>query len=146
MPTLQTLAVRSATPTDLPELARLHFTFNGVQVTPQEFHARLSDPLCVEQVLVAEVDGRVVGFAALRVVNSVFYNDPHGEITELYVEKQSRRVGVARALLALAEQIAKARGVQALLVQTGKNNRTARKLYQALGYEAGEIALYKGLA
>ncbi|HUN21756.1 MAG TPA: GNAT family N-acetyltransferase [Anaerolineales bacterium] len=146
MPTPRTLAVRSATLTDLPELARLHQAFNGVQVTPQEFHARLANPLCVEQAFVAEMDGRVVGFAALRVVESIFYSDPQGEITELYVEKQYRRAGVARALLALAEQVAKARGVQEMVVLTGSFNRPARKLYQSLGYEAGEIALCKGLA
>jgi ribosomal protein S18 acetylase RimI-like enzyme len=139
------IVTRTARLDDAQELARLNLAFNEVRSSPEAIARRLADPQRVEQPLVAEIDGRVVGFAALRVVPCVFYEDPHGEVTELYVEEGYRRLGVGRALLALAESMAKAKGVQELVVLTGSTNRKARRLYRSLGYESGDVALSKEL-
>lgn len=139
------IETRVATTEDAPALAQLHFTFNGVRVPPDVLARRLADPQCVEQALVAESDGRIVGFAALRVAPCVFYDHPHGELTELYVEEAYRQRGIGRALVRLAEQLAQASGVSELFVLTGDANIAARQLYAALGFEEGDIALSKAL-
>jgi len=139
------IVTRVATQDDVQDLARLNLAFNGVRELPETISIRLSDPLCVELPLVAEIDGQVVGFAALRVVPCVFYNHPHGELTELYVEEEFRQIGVGRELVLLAERIAKARGVKELFALTGISNQKARRLYNSLGYEDGDLVLSKEL-
>jgi ribosomal protein S18 acetylase RimI-like enzyme len=140
-----TLTTRIATENDVHDLARLNLAFNGVRESPEALSLRLSDPRCVEQPLVAVLEGRVVGFAALRIVPCVFYDHPHGELTELYVEEKYRMLGVGKELVRLAERLAKTRGVKELFVLTGRDNLAARKLYNSLGYEDGDIALSKEL-
>ena len=139
------LYAREAGPDDLPDLARLNDAFNGENTSPAELALRLADPRRVEQALVAVLDGRVVGFAGLRIVPGLFYPVPYGELTELYVQPDSRRRGAARALLALAEQLAAARGVRELFVLTGRRNRAARAFYRAAGFAGDEVALSKDL-
>jgi ribosomal protein S18 acetylase RimI-like enzyme len=139
------ISTRIAEANDLPALARLNQAFNGVVCTPRDLQERLADPFCVEQPLVAEVDGRVVGFGALRVVPCVFYPEPYGEVTELYVAEGYRRMGVGRSLLRLAEEIAQSKGVRTLMVMTGKSNRAACRLYQSMGYEQDDLAFSKSL-
>lgn len=139
------IVTRVATTEDAPALAQLNFAFNGVRVAPDVLAGRLADPQRVEQALVAEIDGRIAGFAALRVVPCVFYDHPHGELTELYVEEAYRQRGVGRALVLLAEQMAKAGGVTELFVLTGDSNTAARRLYTALRYTEGDVALSKTL-
>ena len=118
--------VRIATPDDVQALARLNRAFNGVDEPPERLAQRLSNPGCVEQVLIAEREARAVGFAALRIVPCVFYDHPYGELTELFVEEEYRRHGLGRKLLCLAETLAAQRGVTGLFVQTGLANGPAR--------------------
>ncbi len=74
-----------------------------------------------------------------------FYTHPHGEITELYVEDEYRRLGVGRELLLLAEKIAKENDVEELFVLTGLSNQKALRLYRSTGYEDGDVVLSKEL-
>jgi ribosomal protein S18 acetylase RimI-like enzyme len=130
----------------MPELARLNAEFNGSSDPPEQLSVRFSDPACVEQPLLAEIDGCVVGFAALRIVPCVFYAEPHGELTELFVEPGCRRMGVGRELLSLAEEMAQAKGVKELFVLTGRSNHAARSFYASMGYQDGELAFAKKFA
>ena len=78
---------RVATLDDTHELARLNAVFNGVQVGPEQLSSRLANPHRVETPIVAEVDNCIVGFASLRLVLCVFYDTPHAELTELFVQE-----------------------------------------------------------
>jgi ribosomal protein S18 acetylase RimI-like enzyme len=90
---------------------------------------------------VAELDGQVGGFACLRVVPCVLYAEPYAELTELYVEPEFRRQGVGRALIAYAEQLARARGAADLIIMTGVGNAAAQALYRTAGYDTYAVAL-----
>ncbi|HET9909828.1 MAG TPA: GNAT family N-acetyltransferase [Anaerolineales bacterium] len=146
MMTTKTILTRVATSDDVQDLARLNAKFNGSSDPPEYLAMRLADRFCVEQPLLAEVDGHVVGFAALRIVPCVFYADPHGELTELFVEEPYRRQGVGRELLRLAEKIAKEKGVKELLILTDASNQAAQTFYNSMDYEDGELAFKKELA
>ena len=137
--------VRTATIEDMAVLAQLNAEFNGSSDPPEHLARRFSVPFCVEQILLAELDGNVVGFAALRIVSSVLYSDPHGELTELFVQESYRRLGVGRELLLLAEDIAKKKGVTELFILTDASNQAAQSLYRSMGYEDGEIVFTKAL-
>ncbi len=137
------VSIRVATAADANELARLNRLFNGVADSPAQLAARLADPRCVETPILAEVAGRPVGLAALRVVPGVFYAEPHAELTELFVEAPYRRLGVGRALVAYVERLALASGAKELWVQTGPANSAAQAFYQALGYAPDDLAFRK---
>lgn len=136
---------RIPTPDDAPALARLNAAFNETSDSPEQIAARLRDPRRVETPILAEIDGLAVGFAALRVVPSVFYAEPYAELTELYVEAAYRRRGVARALVVHAEQLAQAAGATQVYLLTGIDNEEAQQFYGAVGYEDYALAMNKRL-
>ena len=146
MMTTKKILTRVATSDDVQDLARLNAKFNGSSDPPESLAKRLDDRFCVEQPLLAEVGGQAVGFAALRIVPCVFYADPHGELTELFVEEPYRRQGVGKELLRLAEKIAKEKGVKELLILTDASNQAAQTFYNSMDYEDGELAFTKELA
>lgn len=137
--------VRIAGPGDAEALCRLNAAFNGASDPPEILALRLGDATCTERALLAEVDGRVAGFAGLRLSPGIFYAEPRAELTELYVEPEFRRRGVGRALVAEAERLARAAGATELFVLTGLDSTDAQALYRAMGFAGDELALQKAL-
>lgn len=136
---------RLAQISDAVELARLNQLFNGVDDSGEQIKQRLADPRRVETPLIAEIEGRVVGFAAVRVVPTIFYAAPHAELTELFVEEAYRRQGVARALVAAAESLAREGGADEMVILTDTDNEAAQALYLEMGFTQRELSLLKNL-
>lgn len=130
---------------DAHVIAKLNLLFNEVDESPEAITTRMSDPNCVETVILAKVDDEAVGFALVRVVPSVLYSTPHAELTELYVMEEFRQRGIASGLIAFAEQIAVQKGARSILVQTGDDNLSALALYKKLDYEEYDLSLKKKL-
>ena len=83
-------------------------------------------------VLVAEVDGEVVGMA--HVAPSGAANAPHrAEVQRVAVASESRGTGVGRELMEALEQIALARGLTLLWLTTHDGSK-AGPFYEAVGY------------
>lgn len=139
------VTVRVATRTDAAALARMNAVFNESAATPEQLAAQLMAAFPVEQALIAELDQAVCGFACVRIHRAVCYASPVGELTELYVEPQARRSGVGRALVQAAEALARAAGVEALLVATGFENTQAQQLYHHCGFKNEGLLLAKVL-
>ena len=95
--------------------------------------------------ILARTAERAVGIANLRLLAPVFYPEPYAELTELYVEEAFRRLGVGRALVQFAEQMARQRGAVEMFILTGSGNLPARAFYRAIGYLADDIAFSKSL-
>lgn len=131
---------------DAPAIARLNLLFNEATDPAEAIAARMSDPNCVETVILAKVADKAVGFALVRVVPSVLYSTPHAELTELYVMEKFRQRGIASDLVTFAEQIAVQKGARSILVQTGDDNLSALALYKKLGYEEYDLVLKKRIA
>ena len=136
---------RVATLDDAHELAHLNTIFNGVQLEPKQLSSRLANPHCVETPIVAEVGNLIAGFASLCLVPRVFYDTPHAELTELFVQEAYRRRGIGRALVAHAERLAYEGGATELFVLTGFTNHEAQSLYHAMEYEDDDRAMSKAL-
>ncbi|HMV29463.1 MAG TPA: GNAT family N-acetyltransferase [Anaerolineales bacterium] len=128
---------------DAPDIAKLNRLFNEVDESPEAIASRMSDPNCVETVVLAKVADKALGFALVRVVSSVLYSTPHAELTELYVLEEYRQRGIASELITFAEQIAVQKGTRIILVQTGDDNSPALSLYRKHGYEEYDLTLRK---
>jgi ribosomal protein S18 acetylase RimI-like enzyme len=77
----------------------------------------------------------------LRAAGTVSPHPPPGTlyVDALAVDPAYRRRGVARALLARAEQVATAQELSGVALDTGLHNEPARALYAASGYREREI-------
>ena len=100
-------------------------------------------------VLVAEVNGRVVGHLFLTFEEAPPFVRKelraYAYIAELFVRAEARRMGVARALLAAAERIARERGVSRILVSALAGNIPAETTYERAGFAAYATELIKKL-
>lgn len=139
------VVISIASAEDAPAIAKLNLLFNEVDESAEAIAARMSDPNCVETVILANVDDEAVGFALVRVVPSVLYAAPHAELTELYVMEEFRQRGIASGLIAFTEKVAVQKGARSILVQTGDDNLSALALYKKHGYEEYDLALKKKL-
>ncbi len=129
--------VRRAGKVDLEALAELERSFPGDRLRRSSLSRLLGRDSA--QLWVAEASGRVVGDAVVLFrkgfVSSRLYS--------LVVRPESRRRGVARLLLAKAEEGARERGAVAMRLEVREDNATAITLYRKAGYEVvGRTADY----
>lgn len=100
-------------------------------------------------ILVAEVDGEVVGFVAVQTrVPYEGLDDPPGEyalVSDLVVLSDYRRRGMGRSLLGAAESHARAHGAPELQIEVLAANAVARGLYWQLGFRSRTELLSKPL-
>ena len=116
----------------------------GGRVTETSVAGRLRQAANHETVIVAEVGDRIAGFASLRVTDSLD-PAPYAELTDLFVETEARRLGVASRLVKYAEGTARERGASHLMVLTGQKNTEAQAFYRSAGYEEYAVAMRKSL-
>jgi ribosomal protein S18 acetylase RimI-like enzyme len=92
------------------------------------------------EVWVALVNAEVAGFVAIDFAGA----PTMAEIHMIAVDPSSQRQGVANALMTHAEQIAVARGIQVLMVETGGDpgHHSARSLYTSTGYHRVPVERY----
>jgi GNAT superfamily N-acetyltransferase len=110
-----------------------------------------SKDIALHQLWVAELEGVVVGVSAITTDQDPEYADAGWDITEkaivthrLAVDPDCQGMGLAKALMTQAEEVAKSRGITILRVDTNTKNAATRSLFLKLGYElSGEISLAK---
>jgi ribosomal protein S18 acetylase RimI-like enzyme len=83
--------------------------------------------------LVAEEDGKVVGFCWCTIVDRGI--DKQGEVAEFYVEKEYRGKGIGKELLAAAKQLFIKEQVKVAFVWTHFGNEAAIALYKDAGFK-----------
>ncbi|MHC1567909.1 MAG: ribosomal protein S18-alanine N-acetyltransferase [Candidatus Syntropharchaeia archaeon] len=88
--------------------------------------------------LVAEVDGRIVGF-----IIAILTMDGEGRIFSIAVDEGYRRKGIGTALLNSAFEILKEKGVDSVRLEVRVTNHPAQSLYRKLGFvDVGFIPNY----
>ena len=97
------------------------------------------------EVLVAELDGEVVGVAAYVLIDVLDRPDPQCRITALVVDERSRRRGVAYALLHTIEETARDFACFRLEVTTRPGRAAALAFYLASGFDERPHRLIKPL-
>ena len=85
-------------------------------------------------VLVAEDDGRVVGFTALRQAIAIPSHQHVLEVAALAVDPAHQGLGAGRQLLAACAEQARDRGARKLALRVLGTNQRARHLYESCGF------------
>lgn len=75
-------------------------------------------------------------FSSLEAAETVLLND-------LFVEEEARGRGIGRALIEASAAVARERGAPYLEWSTAPDNRTAQRLYDAMGAERSEWITYE---
>lgn len=85
-------------------------------------------------VFVAEVDGRVSGFASAGPTEDDDERAPPGELYAIYVDPAAWGLGLGRALLARAEEALREAGFDEAALWVLEDNPRARHVYEAAGW------------
>ncbi len=83
--------------------------------------------------VVARRAHRVVGFAGLML------NPDEGHVTNVVVEPDERRAGIAARMLLVLTRAAVERGLDALTLEVRMSNRGAQELYRRFGFAPGGV-------
>ena len=151
------LSTRRAAAADVPAILALvrrvvplmHASGNFQWSTDYPNEAVFQRDIKQQQLWVVELDGEVVGVAALTQDQDAEYAQADWDVAEaalvthrLAVDPVAQGKGVALALMEQAEQQAIAQGLRVLRVDTNSENAATQRLFPKLGYQfAGEITL-----
>jgi GNAT superfamily N-acetyltransferase len=93
--------------------------------------------------LVAEEDGRPLGFAYVETLRDYFLEKEHGHIGILAVAGEAQGRGAGGALLEAAESWARGRGYGRLTLHVFEGNARARAVYARRGYRPESLKYVK---
>jgi len=137
---MSSLDVRLARPRDREAVLVLllaQLDEHGIATPPAAIACALDGLMADAQrgaVLVATVDGRVAGIAALSAMWTLEHGGPAMWLDELYVEPSQRGRGIGRALLAAAGDAARGRGARTLDLEVDAAHARAERLYAREGF------------
>ena len=132
----RTVTLRPASASDAERIAAL-LTDEGYPAGPSDIVARMerfASPY--SRVVVADLDGEVLGFIALHALPRFEHDDRIVRILALVVDPLVRERGIGHLLMAEAERIAREIDAAFLEVTAGHHRPEARRLYESLGYDA----------
>jgi GNAT superfamily N-acetyltransferase len=132
--------LRAAAPSDVAaivglirELADFEKLTHLVEVTPQSLHPQLFGERPAAEAVVAEHEGKVIGFALFFTNFSTFLGKPGLYLEDLYVQPAHRSSGVGRALLTHLAALANARGYGRFEWSVLDWNVDAIRFYEKMG-------------
>lgn len=127
--------VRNARVEDYPYLAELA-TQLGYPCKAEEVKARIESYIgkADKAIIVAETDGKVVGWASVEVVDH-FYLAPFVEISGFVVDEAYRSTGIGAKIMGAAERWVGERGLAVLRLKTNVLRKDAHRFYEKLGFE-----------
>jgi predicted N-acetyltransferase YhbS len=96
-------------------------------------------------VLVAELDGRVVGIVTGHVVHTIHSTPVVAWLTTLSVSERHQRQGIGATLTRSLEDWARNQGAVRVSLTSGLQRAGAHDFYQGLGYERTGVRLTKPL-
>jgi len=130
------LTIRDAGPDDAAALRPLLDAL-GYPADVESIRERLRTLLATDpgaRVLVAAIDGELVGFATLHTTPVLHRATPVGRITGIAVRGSARGAGVGRELVKAAESHFRQQGLRRVEVTSGPTHEQAYPFYRRLGY------------
>ena len=108
------------------------------EITQNTFN-RLVDPQHELKALVAESEGRLIGFAHYLFHSSTWSRSGYCYLEDLFVDPDVRGQGAGRALIQAVYAAADAAGASKVYWLTQEFNADARALYDTLGHRTSSI-------
>lgn len=133
------IRLRPATDDDAGRIAAL-LTDEGYPTGPSDVLARMARFTAPSVVIVAALDGEVLGFVAVHVMPRFEHDDAIARVLALVVDAGVRERGVGGLLLAEAERIGREVGAAFVEVTAGHHRPDARRLYESVGFDASVTA------
>jgi len=96
-------------------------------------------------VLVAELDGGVIGCLSTSVMRVLHRPAPVGRISMMVVDESLRSQGIGAVLVAAAEEALAAQGCYMVEVTSHVRRTDAHRFYERIGYERTSVRLAKEL-
>jgi aminoglycoside 6'-N-acetyltransferase I len=137
------IRIRPATAADRPQLAQARAAL-WPSATLEQHDAELArifrgEPVTTLplQILVAEEDGRIVGFCEVDLRSHADGCDPQRPVAYLegwYVSPDHRRLGVGRALVGAAEEWGRSHGCTEIASDTWLDHQVSQHAHEALGF------------
>ncbi len=134
------ILIRDANQRDIPaimELIYLKAEFDGcpksVEATPQKLEIDLFGETPLAFVLLAEVDGDIIGLATYHFIYSTFLAKPGIWLDDLYVKAEYRSDQVGQALMLRLRQIAKEKGCGRIDWTVAVSNERGINFYEKIG-------------
>jgi GNAT superfamily N-acetyltransferase len=133
---MRAVLLRDASVADAPAVTNLlgQLGYPDAEASVRQRLERLAAG-ALDRVVVAEVDGTVLGLIGLHVAPYLHRDGNWLRITALVVADPARGRGIGRALMAEAEATAIRWGCDQLEVTSGRHRPDAHRFYADLGYE-----------
>lgn len=133
------IQIREATVEDAAAVSRLNISELGYGLRAQETAERISQvlPLEHEKLLVAELDGKVVGYIDGCTYECV-YTKKMIDILALAVRGDTRRQGVGEALMRGIEDWGRSKGAAGVRLISRSDRKGAHQFYEAIGYHKSD--------
>ena len=137
--------IRCAREGDAAALARLIGQL-GYDASPGEVAERLSVMESEGRVvLVAELDGEIIGCLSTSVMRVLHRPAPVGRISMMVVDEALRGRGIGAELVRAAEDALATQGCYMVEVTSHQRRTEAHRFYERLGYERTSVRLAKEL-
>jgi GNAT superfamily N-acetyltransferase len=141
---MASIAVRRASQSDLGALLSLYEELAGEKRSAAPGDRTSSETLLAEiladprrALMVAVLDGRLIGTADLLIVpNLTHHAAPWAIVENVIVSRTERRTGVGRALMEELIDVARGAGCCKLQLLSGKHRSEAHAFYRGMGLES----------
>ncbi len=96
--------------------------------------------------LVADVDGTVAGYFYGSVEERDWQRllDPHGAISDIFVDERFRKQGVGAALMKAGIAALEGLGAKQMVLSSATPNAQAQKLFESLGFRRTMVEMTRG--
>ncbi len=136
------VSIRKATEADLPAIGRLLEDLTDAMNDTEGMDIGMALRNCRNllndagsHLLVAEIEGALVGFINLTTRKTILHRSPSGLVDELVVAKEYQGKGIGKQLVLAAVGRCKELGCCEVEVSTESTNTKAREFYRKCGFE-----------
>ncbi|WP_222919169.1 GNAT family N-acetyltransferase [Natrinema sp. SYSU A 869] len=148
--------IESASRADLDTLAELwvrlatdqrrHDSAVRPEANREAMRETLGAYLVNDGLLVARLDGAIIGFASVSIERGTLELDTtRGLLSNIYVEPAYRNRGIGTALLEAAEDSLVQRGADTMLLEVMADNESAQQFYRRKGYDEFRVTMGRSL-